>query len=111
MVSDPRLQLRHVNGKRALHPRADEVDRTEPAFAQHACDLRLGLLATRAPMRGRYRREFLIRHDRPPAHGHTAGLSTCSWFRDLRTSVILGDFGVVQELRSGTDRLGVPPRQ
>lgn len=42
-------------------------------------------------------------------NGHTAGRSTFSSNRDSHTSVFLGgDFGLVQELRRGTGRLGVP---
>jgi hypothetical protein len=52
-VSDPRLQLRQVNAKRAIGPRADEIARAELAVAQHALDPRLRLLATWAVMRGR----------------------------------------------------------
>jgi len=66
-VRDPRPQLGYVNAARTFHPGADEGARAESPIPQHASDPRLRLLATRALMRGRWRGNLWIGHDRPPA--------------------------------------------
>ena len=66
-IGDPRFEFRHVDAKCAFGPRADEVARAKLAVGQHAFDLCLWLMATRARMRGRHCRELRIQHGPPPA--------------------------------------------
>jgi hypothetical protein len=54
-LRDPRLQFRHVNAERTVHPRADEVARSEFAITQDAFDSCLGQAATRTLMQRHWR--------------------------------------------------------
>jgi len=66
-VRDPRFQFRHVNAERTFHTGTDEAARADSAITQHACDLRLRVVATRTVMRGRWCGDRVIRHEQPPA--------------------------------------------